>query len=543
MSVDLNKGATVELVKTLSDDLRTKDDGTKYNSAGDAVRDNASKVTDLKTDFKYIDEGHIKTELTVTAGRYINKSGVLVVNNNQHLAISDYIKIPAQTYKIIGTKHPANISDILYAMNFYDGAKTWLGGFDYYQSGTIESADFPEGSEYVVLQDYDPDTPILHNKCSVTFYAFTLTENVNNLIAQTDVSTEGIVNDIFTDKTANKNTNINYTTGDAQNNPNFLATNYIEVKPNTAYHVMRDNQLVSGTANMAFYSETKQYISGIPSTWDNWTTPANAKYVRISVYMSPWTQDTFTFDNVQIIEGTEAKVINDNALFTKAYYSPLNGKKWIGIGDSLTEVNARSDVRYWNYIANPNNMTFVNMGVGGSGYIQRQNENKAFYQRVSDMETDADIITIFGGVNDCLFASAPIGEPTDTGTTTWCGCVNTLIDNIRSKYLYANIGIISPLPCDWIDTNNESNYDTQLPSDTSCRMSEFVGKLETICALRGVPFLDIFHQSNMRPDNADFRAEYYSCGTTRNGDGLHPNSKGHKLFYRKIQQFIESMIQ
>ena len=34
MSVDLTKGATVELVKTLSDDLRTKSDNTKWESAG-----------------------------------------------------------------------------------------------------------------------------------------------------------------------------------------------------------------------------------------------------------------------------------------------------------------------------------------------------------------------------------------------------------------------------------------------------------------------------------------------------------------------------
>lgn len=46
--VDLNKGATVELVKALSDDIRTLPDGTKASSAGAAVRGQISEVINAR---------------------------------------------------------------------------------------------------------------------------------------------------------------------------------------------------------------------------------------------------------------------------------------------------------------------------------------------------------------------------------------------------------------------------------------------------------------------------------------------------------------
>lgn len=49
MAIDLNKGATVELVKALSDDIRTLPDGTKAASAGDAVR---RQVGNVKNDLR-----------------------------------------------------------------------------------------------------------------------------------------------------------------------------------------------------------------------------------------------------------------------------------------------------------------------------------------------------------------------------------------------------------------------------------------------------------------------------------------------------------
>lgn len=66
MSVDLTKGATVELVKTLSDDLRTKNDNTKASSAGAAVRSLETDVTDLKSAVSDIEDAVFEVEETDT---------------------------------------------------------------------------------------------------------------------------------------------------------------------------------------------------------------------------------------------------------------------------------------------------------------------------------------------------------------------------------------------------------------------------------------------------------------------------------------------
>ena len=66
--VDLNKGATVELVKTLSDDIRTLPDGTKAASAGDAVRESVAIVEQMKTNLFTPGKFKIQALYVVTVG-------------------------------------------------------------------------------------------------------------------------------------------------------------------------------------------------------------------------------------------------------------------------------------------------------------------------------------------------------------------------------------------------------------------------------------------------------------------------------------------
>lgn len=201
------------------------------------------------------------------------------------------------------------------------------------------------------------------------------------------------------------------------------------------------------------------------------------------------------------------------------------GKKWAAMGDSLTAVNTRATKRYHDYISEDTGITVVNLGVSGTGYKKPYNSGLPFWQRVSTIPANSDVITIFGSGNDL---SQTLGTVTDTGTETICGCINTTIDDIRSTYIGANLGIITPTP--WIQ------YPT---TDAGNKMDLYADALVEICKRKGVPFLDLYHGSNMLPWEQAFREAYY---TRDDGNGVHPDENGHKLFAPKIRAFLETLL-
>lgn len=236
--------------------------------------------------------------------------------------------------------------------------------------------------------------------------------------------------------------------------------------------------------------------------------PENATVLYVSYII--------TASNVANVQSIEQKLIGDSRKWS--------GKKWVCIGDSLTEVNTRTTLHYHDYIAEVTGITVVNMGISGTGYAK--GGDNTFNGRIANVPTDADVVTIFGSGND-LTAGIELGEITDTGTETLCGCINTTIDNLIAIMPTVQLGIITPTP--WVGYK---------PGDKNT-MELYSNAIVDICKARSIPCLDLYHCSNLRPWTEEGRA---ACYSKDDGNGVHPDENGHKLIAPRFKAFLESLL-
>lgn len=521
---------------------------TKSGKAADA-KITGDEIGQLKEDFSQLNiiGGVVEPTLNWTQGKYVNNSTNAITNGSNQLYITDYLTIPNKCYEILITKID-NLS-VAWTVAFYDVSKTFVSGLSSSTFGTfiITESDIPENAKYIIATHYDDGTHSVDN-ITVEFHTFKRFADIESELTvlndEMPVRDESYSNILDVASTFTDNKFIN-DKGNVVTNANFcLIDGYYPVKPNTIYKLYRGEPSLYSNAghNWTWWDENKNFISYVLSG-SAVTSPANAAFLRFGVYISNTGSVTHaTFDATKVIITEDGKPYFDTDFSDSFVTRPtLKGLKWIGIGDSITEDNFRATYHYHDYIKAETGLTFVNMGVSGTGYKAEGSGDKAFYKRVPNMATDADIITIFGGVNDVVLSNADIGTETDTGTATICGCVNNTLDVIETLYpAHMPIGIISPLPCACVDTV-VNLHPLQNPADDTCRMAVFVEQLRLICKHRGIPFLDLFHQSNLRPWKEECREKYFSCDSAKSGDGLHPNGYGHRLIYRQIMDFVKKL--
>lgn len=216
--------------------------------------------------------------------------------------------------------------------------------------------------------------------------------------------------------------------------------------------------------------------------------------------------------------------------------SPLKVTRWAAFGDSLTEKNNRCKFNYTNYVSEALGLSVVNYGVSGSGYKNSDWDNKAFYQRINNIDPSTfDVLTIMGSINDSNnYGVADLGTIDDVGTTTIFGCVNTTIAGYMAIAEDKPIAIITATPS---KVHN--------PTDPDDFMSLYSEGLVKIAKRNGIPCLDLYHESGLRPWDNAFLSQYYTSDITSivDTDGIHPNSEGHEKFIApKVREFIKSIL-
>ena len=215
---------------------------------------------------------------------------------------------------------------------------------------------------------------------------------------------------------------------------------------------------------------------------------------------------------------------------------PWKGLKWVAFGDSITDASlTQADRKYCDIIAEKTGITLVNFGKGGTGYKRREDEGTCFYQRMANIPSDADIITILGSVNDWSLFNSNIdsydgfvqGSVTDTiENNSLCGYFNKCIDVAREVAPNAKIGIITP------NTSKLSDKYVAMINET----------LPSVAKYRGIPCLVLSSVDQLRPNDPIFGANHFYDYNTTGGSIVHPNNAGHEWMYKPILKFMESII-
>ena len=505
---------------------------TVSGAAADA-KVTGDEISDLKSDFSAVADIVPSPNLldvdAVTNG-YLRNTGVITASGDW--VTTDFIPVEyGKTYTYSITANSARQTGSIYFRLEYDENKTIIANsyvetgtsritpsenakyvrFSYHNIVTVTERCFAEGNEIVYYEFGKPS--------SVTVKDESNSESVKRIIGAVEVTQS---ENLFNKETA-KSGYIRNMSGDITASTDWFYSDYITVEYGKTY------VLFSATTKQALYflQEVNASKSGINYVYNASTpyTPSSedVKYIRFC-------QKPITLDSLVFKEGNQATMIYTayGNVLVSPYRSSLYGKKWVAVGDSLTEKNVSAVSNYTDFISTINRMNLINMGVGGTGYMRGYDANNAFYQRVANIP-DCDIITLFGSGNDLAYYS-DLGTATDTTTDTICGCINETLDVIFANHPTTPLLVIAPTP--WAGNT----------PDMTTGMALYCERLKEICSMRGVAYLDLFHHSGLRPNDTVQRdLVFYSGSLDGHGDYVHPNKLGHSIIAPRIMQAMESI--
>ena len=158
-----------------------------------------------------------------------------------------------------------------------------------------------------------------------------------------------------------------------------------------------------------------------------------------------------------------------------------------------------------------------------------------FCGRAYDMDPNADMVVVFGGVNDYIHGDAPFGEIGDTTPATYCGGVYFLMNYLREAYPGKPILFLTPARCflrKEVDDRVVSTHAKKRPGGKPLRA--YVDVILETAKQFSIPALDLYDNLGLDPHDPEIFDTYTM-------DGLHFNDAGHGVIAQKLKTFIEAL--
>ena len=222
----------------------------------------------------------------------------------------------------------------------------------------------------------------------------------------------------------------------------------------------------------------------------------------------------------------------------------IKGFKVNFLGDSITEgVGVENPAnRYDNRIAKMCELSDTNVyAISGTRLAHQIHPSEkprydlCFCGRAYDMDESADMVIVYGGVNDYIHGDAPFGEIGDTTPATFCGGVYFLMNYLRETYGDKPIIFMTPARCFLrreVDDLIVSRHAKKLPGGKP--LIDYVEVIINTAKQFGIHTLNLYKELGIDPHNDDDFAAYTM-------DGLHFNDAGHEKLATSLKKLIDAI--
>ena len=216
----------------------------------------------------------------------------------------------------------------------------------------------------------------------------------------------------------------------------------------------------------------------------------------------------------------------------------LKGQKIAFLGDSITEGVGPSSLEnvYWKVLERNTGARCFGFGVSGSRIADQQipgpypESEVNFVTRADSMTPDADVVVVFGGVNDFAHGDAPFGTQQDRTEATFCGAVHVLMEKLLRLYPESQVVFMTPLHCEFEDDVGFNTYGVRRCGN----LKRYVDAILDAAGFYGIPVLDLFRTCSIQPRLGFNKALYMP-------DGIHPNDAGNARIAIRLEGFLRTL--